>query len=278
MNIFNLFEFNEKLQIIDVGAAAINETPIYKNLFDLDLVHLYLFDGDERQMSKIRDTFGSQNVELFNNFLFDGKNHNIYICGSNSGMTSLYKPKKDALEFFNNFSKFGSVNSIEKIKTFRLDDIAKLNKIDFMKMDVQGAELEIIKNGKNILNECLAIQLEMSFFPLYEDQPSFGDVDIYLRSIGYIPHRFLDVKCWSISPTIFNGNFRTPGNQLLESDIVYIKDPLSKASLSDSQIKKLAILSHFCFKSIDLCVHLLIEMEARGLLEINSHKKYIENL
>ena len=278
MNIFNLFDFNEKLQIIDVGAAAINETPIYKNLFDLDLAYLSLFDGDERQMSKIRDAYGSKNVELFNNFLFDGKNHNIYICSSNSGMTSLYKPKKEALEFFNNFSKFGSVNSIEKIKTFRLDDIAKLNKIDFMKMDVQGAELEIIKNGKNKLNECLAIQLEMSFFPLYEDQPSFGDVDIYLRSIGYIPHRFLDVKCWSISPTIFNGNFRTPGNQLLESDVVYIKDPLSKASLSDIQIKKLAILSHFCFKSIDLCVHLLIEMEARGLIEINSHKKYIENL
>lgn len=278
MNILNLFEFNEKLQIIDVGAAAINETPIYKNLFDLDLVHLSLFDGDERQMSKIREVYGSKNVELFNNFLFDGKNHNIYICSPNSGMTSLYKPKKDALEFFNNFSKIGYVNSIEKIKTFRLDDITKLNKIDFMKMDVQGAELEIIKNGKNKLNECLAIQLEMSFFPLYEDQPSFGDVDIYLRSIGYIPHRFIDVKCWSISPTIFNGNFRTPGNQLLESDVVYIKDPLSKASLSDSQIKKLAILSHFCFKSIDLCVHLLIEMEARGLIKINSHKQYIETL
>ena len=70
MNIFNLFEFNEKLQIIDVGAAAINETPIYKNLFDLNLAHLSLFDGDERQMSKIRDAYGSKSVELFNNFLF----------------------------------------------------------------------------------------------------------------------------------------------------------------------------------------------------------------
>ena len=61
-----------RVQIIDVGAAAINETPIYKNLFDLDLAYLSLFDGDERQLSKIRDTYGHKNVALFNNFLFDG--------------------------------------------------------------------------------------------------------------------------------------------------------------------------------------------------------------
>lgn len=278
MNIFNLFDFNEKLQIIDVGAAAINETPIYKNLFDLDLAYLSLFDGDERQLSKIRDTYGHKNVALFNNFLFDGKKHNIYICSSNSGMTSLYKPRKEALEFFNNFSKFGSIHSIEKIKTYRIDDISKLNNIDFLKIDAQGAELEIIKNGKSKLSDCLAIQLEMSFFSLYEDQPSFGEVDIYLRSIGYIPHRFLDVKCWSISPTIFNGNFRTPGNQLLESDLVYIKDPLSKKTLSDIQLQKLAILSHYCFKSVDLCVYLLIEMEKRSLIQNSAHKEYIKNL
>lgn len=278
MNILNLFDFNEKLQIIDVGAAAINETPIYKSLFDLGLAHLSLFDGDKEQMNKIRNTYGLKNVELFNNFLFDGKDHNIYICSPNSGMTSLYKPKQEALEFFNNFSKFGSVKSIEKINTYRLDDISNIKKIDFMKIDAQGAELEIIKNGINKLNKCLAIQLEMSFFSLYENQPTFGDVDVFLRSIGYIPHRFLDVKRWSISPTIFSGNYRTPGNQLLESDIVYTKDPLSKKSLSDNQLKKFVILSHFCFKSIDLCVHLLIEMEERGLIEANSHKQYIENL
>ena len=61
----------------------------------------------------------------------------------------------------------------------------------------------------------------MSYFSLYEGQPTFGEVDVYMRSIGYVPHQFLQVKRWSIAPTIFNGNFEKPGNQLLES-ILYI--------------------------------------------------------
>ena len=193
-------------------------------------------------------------------------------------MTSLFKPKKEALDFFNGFSNIGEIQSVEKIKTKRLDDVPKLRDFDFLKMDVQGAELSILKNGENRLKNCLGVQLEVSYFSLYEDQPTFGDVDVYMRSIGYVPHQFLDVKRWSIAPTIFNGNFRTPGNQLLESDIIYIKNPLLMSSISDNQLQKFAILAHYCFQSIDLSVYMLIEMEKRKLIEDDAHKKYVENL
>jgi FkbM family methyltransferase len=278
LNIFNLFTIEEKLQIADVGAAAINETPIYKKLFDLNLAYLYLFDGDERQINNIKNTYGVDNVKIFNTFLFDGQQHNLYICPPNSGMTSLFKPKKEALDFFNGFNKFGAFNSVEKIKTTKLDDLSEPDEIDFIKLDTQGAELEILKNGKKCLKNSLAIQLEVSFFNLYENQPTFGDIDTYLRSIGFVPHCFLDVKRWSITPTIFDGNYRKPGNQLLESDIIYIKDPITLISFSDIQLQKLAVLSHYCFKSIDLCVYLLIEMEKRSLIKNSAHKEYIKNL
>ena len=278
MNIFDVFEFDDKLQIMDVGAAIINETPIYKKIIDIDLAQLSAFEGDERQIEKILETYEPNQVEVFNHFLFDGEEHELFICEPASGMTSLFKPKKDALDFFNGFSKLGEIQSVEKIKTIRLDDVPKLRDFDFLKMDVQGAELSILKNGENHLKNCLGVQLEVSFFSLYEDQPTFGDVDVYMRSIGYVPHQFLDVKRWSIAPTIFNGNFRTPGNQLLESDIIYIKNPLLMSSISDNQLQKFAILAHYCFKSVDLSVYILIEMEKRKLIEADAHKKYVENL
>ena len=59
----------------------------------------------------------------------------------------LFKPKQKALDFFNGFSNFGTVEAIEEIQTTRLDDVENLDFIDFVKMDVQGAELEILKNG-----------------------------------------------------------------------------------------------------------------------------------
>ena len=62
------------------------------------------------------------------------------------------------------------------------------------------------------------------------------------------------------------------------SDIIYIKDPLLLESISDTQLQKFVILAHYCFKSVDLSVYLLIEMEKRKLIEAGDHKKYIGNL
>jgi hypothetical protein len=143
-------------------------------------------------------------------------------------------------------------------------------------MDIQGSELDVMKNGMKKLKDCLAIQIEVSYIPLYESQPTFGEVDVYMRSNGYVPHCFLDIKKWSISPTIKNNNFRIPFNQLLESDIVYIKNPMDINHITDEQIKKLILISHFFFKSYDLAVFLLLELINRGRIPTNAQIKYLK--
>ena len=278
MKIFNLFVFDAEIEVMDVGAASIAETPIYKILLDNKMAHLTAFDGDKRQIEKLEEMYGKDNVTIFNYFLFDGGKHPVYFCSPASGMTSIFKPKIEALNFFNGFSNIGNVESIEEIQTTKLDSIDNLKSPDFLKMDVQGAELGILKNGSKTLKKCLAMQLEVSYFLLYENQPSFGEIDVYMRTIGFVPHLFLDVKRWSITPTIYKNNFRVPGNQLLESDIVYVKDPLKLFELNDIQLKKLAILAHYSFNSFDYCTFLILEMERRNMLSAGSHKKYLEKL
>ena len=278
MKIFDLFEFNQTIQLMDIGAAAIAETPIYKILIDKNLAHLTAFDGDERQIEKLKSAYGENNVTVINKFLFDGEIHNIYLCAPESGMTSLFKPDEKALCFFNGFSNFGKVTSIADIQTTKLDDINDIQSPDFLKMDVQGAELGVMQNGSSVLQDCLAMQLEVSYFPLYEGQPSFGEIDIHMRENGYLPQRFIDVKRWSISPTIFNNDFRMPGNQLLESDIIYIKSPLKFNELSEIQLHKLLILSHYSFNSFDLCAYIIIELEKRCALDTGSHRHYLNNI
>lgn len=278
MKLFNLFEFNEKIQVMDIGAASITEQPIYKILLDKNIAHLTAFDGDERQIEKLKSAFGEANVSVFNKFLFDGKVHKVHICSAQSGMTSIFKPDDEALKFFNGFSQFGKVHSTEDVQTTKLDDIDDIRSPDFLKMDVQGAELGVLKHGAKTLENCLAMQLEVSYFPLYEGQPSFGDIDVYMREQGYLPHRFIEVKRWSISPTIFNNDFRVAGNQLLESDIIYIKNPLKFDDLNDSQLQKLLILSHYSFQSYDLCVSIMIELEKREVFKSGSYQHYLGNV
>lgn len=265
---------DEKIQIMDVGASAINETPVYKPLLDIGIGHLNAFEGDKRQIEKIQKIYGDK-CSLYEDFVFDGGIHTLYVCTPESGMTSLFKPRQEALNFFNGFTSFGSVLETMPVQTVTMDSIHHLPKIDFLKMDIQGAELEAMRHGTEKLKDCLAVQLEVSFTALYEQQPGFGQVDSWMRSQGYLPHCFLEVKRWSITPTVFNNNFRVPGNQLLEADIVYIKDPLNLQSLSDLQLKKLATISHYAFRSVDLCVHLMLELQSRGAVATDAHLTYL---
>jgi len=276
MKCFDILEIEKKIEIMDIGAAAIAETPVYKILIDLGLGNLNAFEGDKRQSQKLKDEYGT-NIKLFEKFIFDGNEQDLYLCTAESGMTSVLKPDQNALNFFNGFGGL-TVKKVEKIKTTKLNDISELPLIDFAKMDIQGAELTVLKNGTEKLKDCLALQLEVSYISLYEKQPSFGEIDLWMRSQGFVPHCFLDVKRWSIYPTIFNNNFRTPGNQLLESDIVYIKDPLKLHLLSDDQLKKIAIISHYCFQSVDLSGFVFLELEKRNIVPKDSYKQYITNV
>ena len=277
MKYLDLFELDKKIEIMDIGAAVINETPIYSTLVENKIGNLNLFEGDDRQLEKLKLKY-HDNIKLFNEFLFDGSDQNLYLATPESGMTSLFKPNEKVLNFFNDFNYFGKINEIKKIKTSKLNDIKELPLIDFAKLDVQGSELTILKNGNFKLAKCLAIQVEVSHVCLYENQPTFGEIDLWMRKNGYIPHTFVDIKRWSIFPTIFDNNPKVPGNQLLESDIIYIKDPFRIENLEDEQVKKLILLSHYCFRSVDLSVFFILELEKRKVLEKGIFKNYMANL
>lgn len=59
--------------------------------------------------------------------------------------------------------------------------------VDFMKLDTQGSELQILAGADRLLSRpsVFGIRVEVEFSPLYEDQPLFADVDSYLREKGF---------------------------------------------------------------------------------------------
>ena len=73
-----------------------------------------------------------------------------------------------------------------KIPTIRLDDVDEIKNIDYLKIDIQGGELEVFKNGVNLLKNCLVIHTEVKFLPMYEGQPLFSEVELFLRELGFV--------------------------------------------------------------------------------------------
>jgi hypothetical protein len=118
----------------------------------------------------------------------------------------------------------------------------------------------------------VAIQTEISFVPLYQGQPTLGDVDLELRGQGFLPHCFPAIKLWPIAPCV---DPRQPFNQLLEADIVYVRDFTDPDSMSDEQLRHLALVAHYCYQSFDLALRCVMQLEQRRALEAGTGQRYL---
>jgi FkbM family methyltransferase len=73
-----------------------------------------------------------------------------------------------------------------ELPTYALDDIVPPEIVpDMLKMDVQGAELDILEGAKKILPRIKWIYLEVSFVPCNEGAPLFDTVYRYISDRGY---------------------------------------------------------------------------------------------
>lgn len=83
----------------------------------------------------------------------------------------------------------------ETIDIRRLDDLAddlSLTTPIVAKIDVQGSELDVFEGGATTFRRCAALIVELSYFPLYEEQPLFDAVYERLKSLGFVYRGSLD--------------------------------------------------------------------------------------
>lgn len=248
-----------KTLVVDIGANPIDGDPPYKKMLQQELCTVIGFEPQEDALLNLRKRQGP-NEKYLPNAIGDGKVKILNITAAR-GMTSIFEPDPERLALFDGFEAYGTVEHRRAIVTTTLDSIKEIEYIDFIKMDVQGAELQILQNGKKKLQNTVAIQLEISFVPLYKNQPTFGEIDIELRSMGFMPHAFYPIKCWPLLPTLHSPD--TKSQQLLEADIVYIKDISKPREFSLQQWKHLALISHHCYNSHDLTIRALKEIKNR---------------
>lgn len=81
----------------------------------------------------------------------------------------------------------------EMMATNSLDELAQklaLPSCDFLSLDTQGSELDILKGAEVTLQNCVGLQLEVAFAEIYKGQPLFSDIDAFLRSKGFVFVKF----------------------------------------------------------------------------------------
>jgi FkbM family methyltransferase len=247
--------------IIDIGASPIDGRPPYREMLDYRLCTVTGFEPRPDALAKLEQRKGPLERYL-PHVVGDGREHRLKITKAD-GMTSLLTPDENQLRLFNGFPDWGSVVEEVDVQTHRLDDL-DIDEFDLLKIDVQGAELMVLQNGRERLRNAVAVHTEVSFVPLYLGQPTFGEVDVELRSQGFVPHSMPELKQWAIAPTVFDNDFGTPGNQLLEADIVYVRDLAHPERMTSEQLSHLAMIAFHIYGSVDLAVFCIIELQQRG--------------
>jgi len=206
----------KKLIALDVGAQGgfFNTGlfhPRYNNYFSPILVEPIAAEAE-----KIK----SNNHKVISKGLWSKKCTKIlYFLEKRPGSSSMFEPNKKNLNLYGfkkkNYHLFDVTKKIKiKCETLKLS-LQKLNIkfLDYLKIDTQGAEYEILKGIGNFFP--LLVRLEVHTIPMYKNAPYWCKVINYMHQLGYI------VCDWQ---KIGSHATRSP----VEMDIVFIPNYLTK--------------------------------------------------
>lgn len=175
--------------------------------------------------------------------------------------SSLYKPNEKFTNMYNNMD-VAMLKYVTSVETVSLDHFTRKNNIasvDFIKIDIQGAELDVFQGGTNTLDEVVFIVSEVEFIHQYLKQPLFGDVCSFLSKKGMMFHKFLRTGGRSLKPIVMGNDPNFPV-QFIWSDAVFIKEIFKIPDLASSKLLKLGLLAfiygspdltHYCFRYYD---------------------------
>jgi FkbM family methyltransferase len=252
-----------RIRILDIGAMPEGQDR-YHELLTAGLAEVIGFEPNPEQFARLQGRIGP--YRYLPVFLGDGGRASFNVTRY-PGCCSLLEPDAALIDLFETLGCADPqgnfhVQKSAAVKTTRLDDLGPDVVADFIKIDVQGAELDILRHGIAKLKDTVVLESEVEFAPLYKNQPLFGDIQCFLREQGLVFHKFIDVGGRSFRP-IHLPNPYLPMSQLLWADAIFVRDFTRLESYSEQGLLKAAAVLDMVYGSYDLVALLLGEYDRR---------------
>ncbi len=216
------------LTVIDVGARGgfANYWALYK-----DCIKLIGFEPGEEREGCLKCALG------------DGKDKTFYITRYPSSC-SFYPPNTDFCERLQN-KYFLNVMDTKEIPTVTLDSLNL--KPDFIKLDTEGSELDILCNGLQTLKTCLGVSVEFEFRELFKRQHLFEDVHKFLKEQGF---QIYDLNTSRLQRLADNSPYEMSSNkgQLISGQGLYFRDIYPEKNLKLASLMELFDLRDCAFE------------------------------
>jgi FkbM family methyltransferase len=219
MDIFiNSIFYNEfrktPIKLVDVGASGgLQEDWRAAGRF----LQIIGFEPDKEAYEELKKTDGI----YLNSALYNEKKELDFFLTKKQMVSSIYQPNREFLNKFPNSERFDILRN-ERISCDSLDNQLKINGIsdvDFIKLDTQGSELDILHGAKKTLDSVFGLEIEVEFSHLYDGQALFSDVDSFVRECDF---QLFDLKphYWKRRKGVRYGKGK---GQIIFADALYLK-------------------------------------------------------
>ncbi len=230
------------LVVIDVGCRdgdAAGWTTFGSN------VHVIGFEPDVGECERLQESYDGPARRTFVPLALGGRGGEALLHLTRFPQSSsLYEPNTEAIKRHPALTAHEEIDR-RTVTLTTLDewiDEADAPAPDFVKLDIQGAELDVLRSSPRALESVRALEVEVEFQPLYRDQPLFADVDAYLREQGFVLWRLRGLRHLAVagaapddilmgySVLADQAELQPTGGQLSWADAVYVRDDFGAAA------------------------------------------------
>lgn len=214
----------------------------------------------------------------------------LYLTKNHQGC-SLYPPSRHAVAHHPGLVD-GALDATTIIEVMALDEWCAsegIARVDAIKLDTQGSELDVLRGGEETLRSIRLVDVEVQFNELYEGIPLFADVDQYLRQQGFVLWKLRDFahygqynvrKDWrTINGAYYDdvvAAFPSGAGQLFWANAIYVKQDVAypEAALGWRQLVRDACitgahhLNDLCCLAVELAKQTAPPSVARDLATI----------
>lgn len=195
--LLKLFKKNDKLTILDIGGCEGEESIRYSRIFPFSTIYVFEpLPNNQKLVTENLIKYKVENVALVPFAVSDEEGISQFYISSGhpenqpkdldwdfgNKSSSLLPPEN------NNLASWLLFDVKIDVQTITIDSFLSQNKIDvvdFVHMDVQGAELKVLMGAKRYIENIKAIWLEVADVELYKNQPLRLDIENYMKTNNF---------------------------------------------------------------------------------------------
>jgi len=261
---------NFKANVVDAGARyGLHPTwAEYEDIFDFSL-----FEPDPSEATRLDDKYSKKdNIVINNKALSDSLGSVTFYMRKHKALNSSLKPNDELIEMDGYKSEEQEITGSSGVEATTIENHFSGQNLDFLKLDVEGAELDVLRGaGKMLTSSVLAVRAEVCFAPVIKDGPLFGDLNTFMTDNDFILLN-LDYDGRGVPSSAYTMPERF--GLLISTDAVWIKPLHTLLEGSEEEVlRKTVIMSLFLLNNngSDTAVQILLNACDKRNINISKH-------